>query len=189
MTTSPWTSWISLVHKGMLIGGVTGVGKSTMVDAVGRVLSAGVGTVAVVDTDTLAQFGPPPRDGSPTERQWFYDDLKCRNLAAVWANFEAAGARFAVVSGGIDSAELRARYTGALAGCEVQMVRLVAPTETVRERLRGRDDGAKLDRGLGVLAEQEALLDSLHVEDFTVVNDRPLVDVAREIVTRAGWLV
>lgn len=170
------------MRKGLLITGVTGVGKSTMLEPLGRLLSKGIGAVAVVDTDTLAQFGPPPGD-----RQGFYDDLKCRNLAAVWANFKAAGARYVVVAGGIDSVELRAKYAAALADCEVQLVRLVAPTELVRERLHGRDNGATLDRHLDKLPEQESRFDALGLEDFTVVNDRPLADVAGEIVARAGW--
>ena len=52
-------------------------------------------------------------------------------------------------------------------------------TDTVRNRLRGRDDEAKLARHLETLAEQEASLDAIAIEDFTVVNDRPATSLWR----------
>jgi predicted kinase len=177
------------VYRGLLLNGVSGVGKSTMADAVGRVLSSAGLVTAVVDSDGLAQFGPPPASGSAL-RNGFYDRLKCANLAAVWPNYRALGAEFIVVAtGGIESEALRDQYVSSLSDCEVQLVRLVAPTELVRARLRGRDVGATLDRHLTTLQEQEALLDSAGIDDFTVVNDvRPVSDVAREIVVRARWI-
>ncbi len=162
--------------------GVGGVGKSTVAGAIGGILTAAGAAGAVVDTDMLAQFGPPPPRGGD-----FYDRLKCVNLAAVWANFQAAGARFIVVSAGIDSVSLRARYADSLAGCTVQVVRLVAATETVRRRLRDRDNGEKLARHLKGLAGAEALLDAARLEDFAVVNEGPPTEVAKEIIARAGW--
>ena len=165
----------------MFLIGVAGVGKSTVADAIGGILTAAGLVTAVVDTDALAQFGPASGGGG------FHDELKCANLAAVWANFRAAGAHFIVVSAGIDSAALRDRYAGSLAECEGQVVRLVAPAETIRQRLRGRDTAATLHRHLKGLSEQAATLEALSIEDFTAVNDRPAPVVASEIVARAGW--
>lgn len=172
------------MHRALLVTGVVGVGKSTVADAIGGVLSGAGLVTAVVDTDTLAQFGPPPEHGG-LRASSFYDHLKCANLAAVWANFRAAGARFVVVSAGIDSASSRSRYAGSLAGCEVQVVRLTAATDTVRQRLCDRAGGADIERYLAMLAEQEATLEA--AEDFTVVNERPAVMVASEVIARAGW--
>ena len=174
------------MYRALLLIGVAGVGKSTVADAIGGILAAAGFATAVVDTDALAQFGPPPSHGQLGIS--FHDQLKCMNLSAVWANYRAVGARFLVVSAGIDSAPLREVYADSLAGCEVQLVRLVATTDTVRNRLRGRDDEAKLARHLETLAEQEASLDAIAIEDFTVVNDRPATVVAREVLARAGWL-
>ena len=185
-----------MLRRALLLTGVAGVGKSTVADAIGGILSTAGFVTAVVDTDALAQFGPPPAHGdSPGlggpglggPGNGFYDYLKCINLAAVWANYQAAGARVVVVSAGIDSAPLRSKYVDSLAGCEVQMVRLVAATDTVRQRLHGRDSSAKLEGHLRTLTEEEASLEALAIEDFTVVNDRPATDVAREVIVRAGW--
>lgn len=174
------------MHHALLVSGVAGVGKSTVADAIGGILTAAGFVTAVIDTDALAQFGPPPERDERLGSS-FYDELKCLNLAAVWANYKAAGARFAVVSASVDSASLRRRYAGSLAGCEVQMVRLVAATETVRERLRDRGGDVPLERHLRTFTEQEARLAAAAIEDFTILNDGPAVLVAREVITRAGW--
>jgi hypothetical protein len=49
----------------------------------------------------------------------YYDELKCVNLASVWANFRAAGAQFVVAAAVIDSVAQRERYVESLAGCDV----------------------------------------------------------------------
>jgi gluconate kinase len=176
-----------MLYRALLITGVAGVGKSTVADAIGGIVTAAGLVTAVVDADALAQFGPPP-EHDERRASSFHDHLKCVNLAAVWSNFQAAGARFAVVSAAIDSAPLRDQYAGSLAGCEVQTVRLVAATDTVRQRLRGRDRRARVEQLLALLTGQEARLDAAALEDFTVVNDRAATVVAREVVARAGWI-
>ena len=173
------------MHQALLLTGVAGVGKSTVAAAIGGAVSDTGNVVAVIDSDGLAQFGPPPNDG--LRRYGFYDRLKCDNVAAVWANFREAGARFVVVAAGIDSVALRTQYAASLAGCHVQVVRLVAAKEIVRWRLRGRDNQVRLVRHLDTLAEQEAALDAARVDDFSVVNERPPSEVAHTIIVRAGW--
>jgi ribosomal protein S18 acetylase RimI-like enzyme/adenylylsulfate kinase-like enzyme len=171
--------------RALLLAGVAGVGKSTIADAVGRVLTDAGHMTAVVDTDMLAQFGPPPRSHPMRDR--LHDELKCANLASVWENFRTAGARSVVVAAVIDSAVTRQRYAESLAGCDVRMVRLIADVDTVRDRLRQRDTGSKLERHLRALREPATVHASTSVEDFTVTNDRPPVDVATEILARVGW--
>lgn len=165
--------------RALLLTGVAGVGRSTVADAVGQVLTEAGQVTAVVDTDMLAQFGPPPNV--------LYDELKCANLASVWTNFRAAGARFVVVSAVIDSAAQRERYVRSLAGCDVRVVRLIADGDTVRIRLRQRDTGSKLEQRLRTLDTHEHSLPKIAVEDFTVTNDRTPAEVATGILVRAGW--
>jgi gluconate kinase len=169
----------------LLLTGVAGVGKSTVAAAAGRVLSAAGCVTAVVDTDMLAQFGPRPEPTAAGGR--FHDELKCANLAAVWANFKAAGARFVVVSAVIDSSTLRERYTASLVGCEVRLIRLTADDDTVRSRLHRRDTGPQLEQHLRALDEHRRVPTTIDVEDFTVTNDRDAIEVATEILERAGW--
>jgi predicted kinase len=173
------------VFRALLLTGVAGVGKSTVADAVGRVLATAGQVTAVVDTDMLAQFGPPPE--THPAGGGFYDELKCANLAALWANFKAAGARFVVVAAVIDSLPLRELYAQSLAGCEVRVVRLTADNATVRSRLRRRDAGPKLEQHLRALNEDTRIPTMTAAEDFTLTNGRAAADVATEILVRAGW--
>ncbi|MCU7728377.1 AAA family ATPase [Actinoplanes sp. KI2] len=168
------------MYRALLLTGVAGVGKSTVAAAAGSVLTTAGCVNAVVDADALAQFGPPPG------RARFYDELKCANLAALWENFRAAGARFIVVAGTIDSLSLHKLYADSLAGCEVRLVGLTADDDTVRSRLRQRDTGAKLERHLRALQEHRRT-PKTPVEHFTVTNDRTAIAVATEILVRAGW--
>ncbi|MFF5229784.1 GNAT family N-acetyltransferase [Dactylosporangium sp. NPDC000521] len=171
--------------RALLLTGVAGVGKSTVADAVGRVLTGAGHVTAVVDTDLLAQFGPPP--GVSPAGAGFYDELKCVNLASVWANFRAAGARFVVAAAVIDSVAQRERYSQSLAGCDVRVVRLTADVDTVRDRLRRRDTGPELERHLRALDRHESSPAEGAIEDCTVTNDRTPAEVAAEVLVRVGW--
>ncbi|MFB9237671.1 AAA family ATPase [Plantactinospora siamensis] len=182
MHERPWAP----IERALLLTGVAGVGKSTVAAAAGGVLAAAGHVTAVVDTDMLAQFGPAPAAHGRSGQ--FYDELKCANLAAVWANFSAAGARFIVVAAVIESVALREWYAESLAGCDVRLVRLTADDETVRSRLRRRDTGPKLDRHLGALDQYDRAPAAPPVEDFAIVNDRSAVDVAKDVLVRAGWM-
>jgi len=174
------------VYRALLLTGVAGVGKSTVAEAAGRVLTTAGCVTAVVDTDALAQFGPLPRTHTVSDR--FHDQLKCTNLAALWANFTAVGARFLVVAAVIDSVPLRKMYAESLAGSAVQLVELTADDDTVRSRLRHRDTGPKLEKHLRALNQHRPEPTTTDLADFAVTNDRAAADVATEILVRAGWI-
>ncbi|WP_146167523.1 GNAT family N-acetyltransferase [Micromonospora sp. MH33] len=171
--------------RALLLSGVAGAGKSTVADAVGRMLTEAGHVTAVVDTDLLAQFGPPPTVGHTSAR--VYDELKCVNLASVWANFRAAGARFVVAAAAVESVAQRQRYVEGLAGCDLSVVRLIADLDTVRSRLHQRDTGPKLKRHLQALTQSEPAPVATAVEDFTITNDRTPAEVAADILARLGW--
>jgi hypothetical protein len=67
-----------------------------------------------------------------------------------------------VVAGVVETSKLRADLVSALGGCSVQTVRLVS-------RLTATSETAD-------------------ATDFTVANDRAVDEVARKVVTLAGWL-
>ena len=70
----------ALLYRALLLIGVAGVGKSTVVMPIRGILAAAGFATAVVDTDALAQFGPPPSHGQLGIS--FHDQLKCMNLSA-----------------------------------------------------------------------------------------------------------
>ncbi|WP_433008454.1 hypothetical protein [Kribbella sp. CA-294648] len=165
--------------RGLLIAGGGGAGKTTMGQAIARILTDRLLPTAVIDLDALAQYGPAPA----TERG-FHDRLRIRNLAAVWATYRAAGARFVVVSGAIGSPELRQAFTESLAGCDVQMVKLLTPPTLVESRTRGTTRGPEWDLQQA-LAEYD---ETPGVEDFAITNDRPAPETAAKILLTAGWI-
>jgi hypothetical protein len=110
--------------RALLINGAGGVGKTTVGTAIAGLLTARRYPTALVDLDALSQFGPSPAPGPPPPglaggQFRFHDRLRLRNLRAVSGTYRAAGARFLVISGIIESEELRAAYTECLLGCDV----------------------------------------------------------------------
>jgi hypothetical protein len=68
------------------------------------------------------------------------------------------------------------------------IVRLTAPARVIEQRIRERDIGAGLEWHLARAAELAHWRDH-PVEDFVVENaDRPVREVAVEVLTRSGWL-
>lgn len=175
--------------RALLLSGGGGVGKTTIAQAIGRRLTAGKHPTAVLDLDSVGQFGPPGPQGSTAvsgrplpARLRFHDQLKVHNLAAVWTTYRDAGAQFMVVSGHVETPELRAAYTSALAECDVQMVRLLTPADLVAERTR-TTRGPEWDL-MAALAEGAR---HQPIQDFTVTNDRAPDEVAAGILVTAGW--
>jgi chloramphenicol 3-O-phosphotransferase len=167
--------------RALLLSGGGGVGKTTIAQSIGGLLTSRRHPTCVVDLDAIAQFGPP--QPAPASGLRFHDLLRVRNLAAVWLTYRDAGAQFMVVSGHVETAELRAAYTESLADCDVQMVRLHTPAALIAERTRTtRGPGWSLEAALAEGATHQP------IHDFAVSNDRPPGDVATEILVGAGWI-
>ncbi|WP_350281455.1 hypothetical protein [Kribbella sp. HUAS MG21] len=168
--------------RALLLTGGSGVGKTTVGQAIGGVLTGAGHTTGLLDLDAVAQFGPKQPAANSGFR--FSDHLRIDNLAAVWRTFRAAGAEYLVVSGPVDSAALRAAYTAALPDCAVQVVRLIADPELIAARTR-------ITRGAGWDLAAALVGGEAHeaVEDFVVRNDGPLADTAAEVLAAAGWPV
>lgn len=174
--------------RALLVSGACGAGKTVVAQLAGRLLTGAGYATALIDADALSQFGPAP-DRSAAGRSDFYTRLRCQNLAAVWQNYSAVGARFAVVSGQIDNAALRRSYEAALQDCDVQVVRLVVPVDTLHQRIRtrARTIGTTIEAQLLSAVMSHEALERARIEDFTVSNDRHLEQVASEVLKRAGW--
>lgn len=159
--------------SGLVLSGEDGSGKTVLAGEIGRILTSAGHPTAVIDLDALSQFGPKP-PASPG----FYDDLRVRNLAALWTTYRDAGARFIVVSGHVDTAVLRSQYVESLDGCDVQVVRLVVPADLRRQRVesRGRPSYSTV-----------VTPHTPGVEDFIATNDADLEAAARGILSQARW--
>ena len=112
------------------------------------------------------------------------------NLAAVWSVYAAAGAERLVAARVVEDRSELQHYRDALPGAQPVVCLLEASVETMQERLRVREPGMIQAQ---IVARAAPLADKLRLaraEDFTVDNgeERSITDVAREVLSRAGWL-
>ena len=166
----------------LIISGSLGTGKTTVLNEASDLLREAGIPHAAIDLDGLAVMHP--RDDPHGQR------LAIANLAAVWPNYAAAGAERLIVARVVeDRAELD-QYRTAVPGAQPVVCRLTAPLATMHERLRTREPGMYLAWALARSAELDGILDRAGVEDFAVDNGpgRPVSEVAREALSRAGWM-
>jgi predicted kinase len=166
----------------LLITGPVGVGKTTVAGEVSALLARAGVAHALVDIDGLSECYPAPPDDP------FNEALALRNLAAVWANYRAAGAGRLVLARVLESRDDLERYRAAVPGAVIQVVRLRASVDTLTGRVRRREAGAGLAWHVARAAELAAQMDRDRVEDAVIETDgRPLADIARDVLARAGW--
>ena len=166
--------------KMLVISGSMGSGKTTVLGEASDILGAAEILHAAIDLDSLG-LGHLPAAAS--------DDLLIRNLAAVWNNYAAAGITRLLLSEVLDTAAKRERLRQTIPGAEIVVCRLRATFDTMQQRIRLREPGMLQEQFVARIAELEAWLDAGRVEEFSVQNDgRPITEVAREVLVRAGWL-
>lgn len=166
----------------LVISGSLGAGKSTVLSEASDLLAEAGISHAAIDLDALAVMHP--RADPHDER------LAFANLAAVWPNYAAGGAARLLIARVVEDRADLDSYRAAVPGAEPVVCRLTAPLAVMRERLRLREPGMFLEAALSRAEELEAILDRTRVEDFAVDNGpgRHITEVAREVLTRAGWL-
>jgi hypothetical protein len=82
-----------------------------------------------------ASTDPLPQDDPDNHR------LKASNLAALWKNYHAAGARCLVIGGPIDTSDALTLYTSALPDVAVTLCRMHANPDQLGERIARRGQG------------------------------------------------
>lgn len=166
----------------LVLTGTVGSGKSVVAAEINDILAGLQVPNAAVDLDALVWQWP-------STSTW-NDDLMFDNLASLWPNYRAHGATHLVVARVLeDRAELD-RYRSAVPGAEITVCRLTTPEPLRLQRLHQRmPPGPSRDWHLARTVELEDILADLACEDFDVENgDRPVRDVALEVLVRAGWL-
>lgn len=166
----------------LLITGTVGSGKTTVAYEIGDLLSELRVGNAVIDLDSLtAQW--------PASSRW-NADLMFENLALLWPNYKAHGATHLVLAHVLEAATEKQRYLEAVPGGVLTTVRIVAPEYLRLARLSGRmPPGRSLEWHLHRTVELESILEEAGLEDVAVENgDRPIRDVAQEVLERVHWI-
>jgi len=169
----------TLPPDALVLSGTLGAGKTAIAEAVSDALALDVPD-ALLDLDALAQTKPRPAEDP------YNDDLVFANLAAIWPNYTARGVRRAVIARVVSDSH-RDRYIAALKTQRIAIVRLIAPSELRKQRLRARE----LDPVWSAYfcRRTDALAQALeHVPvDFVLDNVRAPADVAADVLHLVHW--
>lgn len=167
----------------LLVTGPIGAGKTSVVAEIAELLDARRIPHAALDMDWLSSYFPrPPADPFGTV-------VGLQNLAAIWPNFAAAGARRLVLAGVVLSRENLDPYLAAVPGAEIAVCRLHAPVHVLQARVREREIGSALTWHLARAAELAGQFERSSVADIVVDNgDRTVREVALEVLSRIGWI-
>jgi len=166
--------------RALVITGSMGSGKTTILGEASDLLSAAGIPHGLIDLDAIAAIGVPDDVRA---------DLEHRHLAAVYSNFVGAGITRVLLAEAIENRTELEGIARAMPGAELVVCRLIASIDTMEARLRVREPGMLQEQFVRRAGELDRILVHASLEDFTVSNDRrPVTDVARELLTRAGWL-
>ena len=172
-----------VVSRALWLNGTVGSGKDTVGAAVADRLAMNGEVVGFVSTDALGALWPRPPDDP------FNTAVVAKNLAAVAANYFAAGAQSLVVAGviqGRTELELFERAVGA----PITLVRLLVPAPELEVRLRqrhGEIDPTGLRWHLDRAPTLSAILDTSGLAMADVMNVGHPADVARAVLAAAEW--
>jgi hypothetical protein len=160
--------------RAVLITGVYGTGKSSLAAEIADILEARDLPYAAIDLDWLswANVGA-------------HGSMLLTNLRPVVANYLAAGITHFVLAGTISTTE---ELEGIRATIEMplRVVRLTLPLAEIARRL-GADVTTGRRDDLRQAADDLAVHRGEGIEDLTVPNDRPIRDVATEVLAWLAW--
>ncbi len=168
----------------LLIGGRSGVGKSTLGWEVSRQLQEARASHCYIEGDNLDQVFPAPA-GDPVREK-----ISEANLAAIWTNYRALGHdrlvytnTAAVISAPWMARALRGqvRFVGVL---------LTADDDTAASRLSAREIGGGLSWHLDRSRRAALWLEAEAPQWVARVptDRRQVTDIAAEVIGLTGWL-
>ncbi|MGB3306430.1 MAG: AAA family ATPase [Thermomicrobiales bacterium] len=149
----------------VVVTGPVGAGKSTVAAALSDLLGQAEIPHGMIDVDYVRWCYPTPANDR------FHAKLGRRNMAAVAANYRAAGAKVIVLADVVEDMAQRGEYEAAIPDAEVSIVRLRVPLDVIERRLRTRmaqDSAESLEWHLRRAPELEAIMDERGIGDLVV---------------------
>jgi serine kinase of HPr protein (carbohydrate metabolism regulator) len=164
----------------LLIGGRSGVGKSSVAVELHEQLSARHIEHALIEGDNLDLAYPPPWEHGLAER----------NLAAIWRNYSELGYRRLVYTNTNSVLNAGALSDAMGAHPRVVGVLLTASDDVVRDRLARREIGSALDEHVERSRRAAARLENLAPPWVVRVDTdaRTTPAIAAEVAALTGWL-
>jgi hypothetical protein len=166
----------------LIISGSMGAGKTSVLGEASDILALRHITHAAIDLDALglAHFE------STSDHT---DEMMYRNLQCVSANYAALGVTRLLLARAIESRAELERCRTVVSAKNTVVCRLTSSIETMRRRVQMRESGV-LQRGyIARVAELNAILEGVRLEDFAVSSEnRSVTDVALDVLGKAGWI-
>lgn len=158
-----------------------GAGKTAVLGEASDILARRQLVHAAIDLDALGLAHLPSGALS--------DGVMYDNLRSICRNYKALGVEWFLVARAIeDDAQLRL-CREIIPAANAVVCRLTATIGAMERRVEMRDLGIAQREYVARVAELNAILDRAHLEDFAVTNeDRPLTEVATEVLVQAGWI-
>ena len=165
----------------LIITGTMGAGKTAVMGEASDILAQRQIVHAAIDLDALGLAHLPSALRS--------DGVMYDNLRSICRNYAALGVRRLLVARAVeDSAQIKL-CRDIIPAVNTVICRLTASIEAMERRVEIRDSGISQRKYVARVAELNAILDRARLEDFTVANEnRPLTDVALEMLVKAGWI-
>ena len=173
----------SYVYEVLLIGGRSGVGKTSIAAEVSVQLQAASVPHCLIEGDALsAAYPPPPGDPHRTR-------LAEENLAAIWRNYTALGYRRLIYTNTVSvlESDMIARAMGG--ATRVTGVLLTASDGATYQRLAARENGSELRSHLSRSADMSQRLDA-ETPAWVVrvpTDGRSVLGIAHEVIAASHW--
>lgn len=139
---------------------------------------------ALLEVDWLGEVYPAPDPSDP-----YSNHLGMKMLATIWPQFLEAGITRAIVTMTLENQQELDNLDAAMGHPPVTVVRLLASSETRKERIAAREFGSLKDLFLEKTDEIENKMDGFDLGDIKIPNDnRSPLDTAQEALARLGWI-
>jgi len=165
----------------LIITGTMGAGKTAVLGEASDILTRRHIVHAAIDLDALGLAHLPSAARS--------DGVMYDNLRSICRNYTALGVqRFLLARAMEESAQLEL-CREIIPTTNAVVCRLTASIETMKKRVEMRELGMLQQEYVARVEKLNTILDRARLEDFTVVNEnRPLTEVALEMLVKAGWI-
>ena len=170
----------------LIITGAMGAGKTAVLGEASDILARRLIVHAAIDMDALGLAHLP---SVATSDDVLNDHVMFENLRSVYKNYAALGVQRFVVARAIEDDTQLKLCRGIIPAANTVVCRLAATIKTMRRRVEMRELGIRQPEYVARVEELNSILDRARLEDFTVANEnRPLTDVALEVLVKAGWI-
>ncbi|HXX14243.1 MAG TPA: hypothetical protein VEJ47_05015 [Candidatus Eremiobacteraceae bacterium] len=165
----------------LIITGTMGAGKTAVLGEASDLLTQRRVVHAAVDLDALGLAHLPVASAN--------DGLMYQNLRSIYANYEGAGVRRFLLARALEDESQLKLCRDIFPGAKTMVCRITASREVMEQRVSQRDSGVARNQYVSRVAELNVILDRARLEHSLVINEnRPLTEVALEMLVKAGWL-